>query len=128
METGRERVEAFGQAFDTLREACGMTESDIVRDGSIQRFEYTYDLFWKCLRDFLRDTHGLICNSPKLCFREAFSLGLFDDEDTVLLIEMADDRNVTAHTYSKIKTLEIFGKIKKKYLPLIEKAAKVFTG
>ncbi|MEW5766292.1 MAG: nucleotidyltransferase substrate binding protein [bacterium] len=54
----------------------------IVRDAAIQRFEYTFEAIWKFLKEYLKQEEGIMCNSPKSCFREAFSLGLLTEEET----------------------------------------------
>lgn len=89
------------KALDTLKEALDMPFSIIVRDAAIQRFEYTFEALWKFLKDYLKEQEGIVCNSPKSCFRDAFSVGLLTEEETVSFLEMADDRNMTSHTYKE---------------------------
>lgn len=55
---------------------------------------------------------GIICNSPKSCFREAFTLGLLIEEETVKFLEMTDDRNMTSHTYKEEVSRIIYGRMK----------------
>lgn len=87
------------KAFDTLRDILNEPFTVIVRDATIQRFEYTFEALWKFLKAWLKEREGIICNSPKACFREAFSLKLLTEEETVKFLEMTDDRNMTSHTY-----------------------------
>ncbi len=49
----------------------------------------------------MRVKEGLICNSPKSCFREAFTVGKITEDETIKLLEMTDDRNMTSHTYKE---------------------------
>jgi nucleotidyltransferase substrate binding protein (TIGR01987 family) len=70
-----------------------------VRDAGVQRFEYTFEVLWKLLKEYLSYKEGIVCNSPKSCFREAFSVGILSEEETVSFIQMTDDRNLTSHTY-----------------------------
>jgi len=70
-----------------------------VRDAAIQRFEFTFEAVWKLVREHLAQREGIICTSPKGCFRDAFRVGLIDEEQTVTALEMVDDRNRTVHTY-----------------------------
>ena len=88
-------------ALKTLREIMKEPFSAIVRDAAIQRFEYTFEAFWKFIKEYLKEKEGIIVNSPKACFREIFSLGLCSEEETVQLQEMADKRNETSHTYKE---------------------------
>jgi hypothetical protein len=69
------RIKETDKALATLREILEQPYSVIVRDATIRRFEYTFESFWKLLREYLRECEGVISNSPKSCFREALSAG-----------------------------------------------------
>ena len=84
MERLKDRLEPAKKAIDSLAEALAMPFSVIVRDGSIQRFEYTFEAVWKALKAYLAELEGVVCNSPKQCFREALKAGLLTIEDTEL--------------------------------------------
>lgn len=103
------------KAIDTLREILEEPFSIIVRDATIQRFEYTFEAVWKFLKEYLKEQEGIICNSPKSCFKEAFSIGLLTEEETVEFLEMTDDRNMTSHTYKEEVSEILYGKIKRYY-------------
>jgi nucleotidyltransferase substrate binding protein (TIGR01987 family) len=90
-----------------------MPFSIIIRDASIQRFEYTFEALWKFIKEYLKVKEGIICNSPKSCFREIFSLSIINEEETVTFLEMTDDRNMTSHTYKEEVAEIIFGKLSK---------------
>lgn len=76
-----------------------MKETAIIRDSAIQRFEFTLDLSWKVLKTYLEDQKGVICKSPKECFREAYKQGVIEYEDDWL--KLVDLRNETSHTYNE---------------------------
>jgi nucleotidyltransferase substrate binding protein (TIGR01987 family) len=102
--------------------------SIIVRDAAIQRFEYTFEVLWKFLKDYLNVHEGIIANSPKSCFREIFSLGFLNEEETVKCLEMTDRRNDTSHTYKEKIAQIIYGKIPGYYKlmrTLLEKFEKI---
>jgi nucleotidyltransferase substrate binding protein (TIGR01987 family) len=103
------------RALKTLDEILKEPYSVIVRDATIQRFEYTFEVFWKTLKEYLYEVEGIVCNSPKSCFREALSVGLLNDEQTVTCLEMTDDRNLTSHTYLEEVAEKIYMKIKDYY-------------
>ena len=63
-------------ALVTLEEILKEPSGTIVRDASIQRFEYTFETVWKLLKGYLFQHHGIDAGSPKACFREAFKSGL----------------------------------------------------
>lgn len=94
------RFESAEKALKRLHEITSKKNlSDIERDGLIQRFEFCFELMWKCGKDYLRDVEGLDAPSPKKVIRYSREVGIFTDEETEQLLNMADDRNLTAHTY-----------------------------
>lgn len=99
------------RALNTLKEILKEPFSVIVRDAAIQRFEYTFEAFWKFIREYLKEKEGIIANSPKACFKEIFSLGFSREEETVNLQEMTDKRNDTTHTYKEDVAQGIYNKI-----------------
>jgi nucleotidyltransferase substrate binding protein (TIGR01987 family) len=99
METLKLRIETAEKALKTLKAITEEPYSVIVRDAAIQRFEYTFEAVWKVVKNYLDVQEGIICNSPKSCFKEAFKVGLLSEEETVKILEMVDDRNLTSHTY-----------------------------
>jgi len=92
-------IRQFEKAVKRLKEVLDTPETDIVRDSAIQRFEFTLDISWKMIKAFLEEEKGIICVSPKECFREAYRQGLIDyDEDWIKFVDM---RNETVHTYDE---------------------------
>jgi nucleotidyltransferase substrate binding protein (TIGR01987 family) len=94
-----ERLETASRALETLESILEEPESDIVRDATIQRFEYTFEAGWKALKAYLSEREGIICNSPKACFRAAFRVGLLGEGGVEAALKMTDERNMTSHTY-----------------------------
>ena len=99
------------KALDTIGEILKQPFSLIVRDATIQRFEYTFEAIWKFLKEYLKEKEGIISNSPKSCFREIFSLGLLTEEETVKFLKMTDRRNETSHTYKEEVAQIIYSEI-----------------
>ena len=112
MEKLGRRIKEAENALATLREVQRVPYSVIVRDATIQRFEYTFEIIWKMLKEYLYAHEGINCNSPKSCFREALHTGILDEEQTITCLEMTDDRNLTAHTYVEEVAESIYAKIK----------------
>ena len=75
MERLKLRYHELTKALNTLEQILKEPFSIIVRDASIQRFEYTFEALWKYLKHYLQEKEGRICNSPKSVFREIFSIG-----------------------------------------------------
>ena len=63
---------------------------------------------------------GIECRSPKSCIREFFSAGYLNEEETVILPKMIDDRNLTPHTYREEVAEQLFSKFEK-YISQLEK-------
>ncbi|MFH1777957.1 MAG: HI0074 family nucleotidyltransferase substrate-binding subunit [Candidatus Omnitrophota bacterium] len=108
------------KAITTLKEILDEPFSIIICDASIQRFEYTFEAFWKFIKEYLKEKEGIRANSPKKCFKEIFSLEFANEEETVELLEMTDKRNDTAHTYKEEVAQNIYNKIGL-YFSLMEK-------
>jgi nucleotidyltransferase substrate binding protein (TIGR01987 family) len=111
MEELKERLRSCQRALATLDEAVNMPFSVIVRDASIQRFEYSFESLWKLLKVYLAQHEGILCNSPKRCFREALQAGLLSVEETEACLVMTDDRNLTSHTYIEAVAETIYRKL-----------------
>ncbi len=99
------------RALDTFKEILNETFSIIVRDAAIQRFEYSFEAIWKLLKEYLNKKEGIICNSPKSCFREAFNVQILDEDETIKALEMTDERNLTSHAYIEKVAQKIFEKL-----------------
>ena len=116
MELLSNKVENLRKAVDRLSEGIlelQANESSIVRDGVIQRFEFTTELAWKATREYLMDQGFVDINSPKLVMKEAFSFGLITDDN--IWIQILNDRNLTSHIYKEEIADEICERIIKTY-------------
>lgn len=111
MQLFQKKYEEAQKAWTTLREILDSQYSVVIRDAAIQRFEYTTEALWKCLQAYLQEKEGIECYSPKSCLREARNVGLLDEGETVLAMEMIDDRNMTSHTYREEVAETIYGKL-----------------
>lgn len=109
------------RALSTLEEIAKEPFSIIVRDATIQRFEYTFEALWKFVKEYLKEQEGIHVNSPKACFRSLLSTGLLTEEETRKCLEMTDRRNDTSHTYKETVADIIFGSINNDYVKLIKK-------
>lgn len=114
-----ERMNAAARALERLREMTDKTElSDVERDALIQRFEFCFEILWKCGKDYLFAQEGLDAASPKKVIRLLREVGVLDAEETKQALLMADDRNMTAHTYDEALAKEMTEKIRG-YAPLL---------
>ena len=105
----RKSLENYENAAKQLAKALNEPESEFIRDASIQRFEFTYELLWKTIKVFLEEIHGVRTVSPRQVFKEAFALELIDNEDVFL--EMIEARNLLSHTYNENQASKIYRKL-----------------
>lgn len=110
-------------AFLRLKESTEKAVDDLDRDGVIQRFEFTFELFWKTVK-ILMEYEGFECAGPRSCIKEGARRGLLTEAELVL--DMLEDRNKTSHIYDESTVKEIFERIKGQYTALIEKNIKLF--
>lgn len=102
-------LEDLGRSLERLAEAVQVpAEQPLAIDGTIQRFEFTFELFWKAIRRLLA-AQDLEANSPKAVLQHAYRLGWLDDERQWL--KVMEDRNLTWHTYREPLALEIYRRI-----------------
>ena len=116
------KLSNFKNALERLKEAVDEYKkenaSDVIRDGVIQRFEFTYELSWKTTKEYLESIGLIDINSPKLVFKEAFAQRLIEDETIWLL--MLNDRNKTSHIYNEKMANEIAERIVNSYIEVFE--------
>ncbi|MCL5734448.1 MAG: nucleotidyltransferase substrate binding protein [Actinobacteria bacterium] len=94
------RLELAKQAWTTLDAALRLEQpSNLERDGAIQRFEYTFEAFWKAAQLYLEIGEGIIARSPRTVLRGLGQTGILSEEETVQALSMLEDRNLTVHTY-----------------------------
>lgn len=108
-----------GKAIDALSMMVRrpVQEDRAIVDASIQRFEFTIELFWRLLRHIL-ESKGVDVQYPKDVLREAYRGHLIDQEE--IWLSMLKDRNMTSHTYDERLADVIFERIKK-YVPVFQK-------
>jgi nucleotidyltransferase substrate binding protein (TIGR01987 family) len=107
------------ESYDKTINSQNTADYSFFRDSTIQRFEFTIEILWKTVKEFLKLKEGIECRSPKSCIRDFFGSGYLSSQDVVTLLEAIDDRNLTSHTYHEEVADKIFQNIKK-YLPVIK--------
>ncbi len=106
-------IQNFANALNKLQEGIRQAEDELERDGVLQRFEFTFELFWKTLKRIL-EYEGFQCQSPRTCIKQAFKSEIVVDKESFL--DMLVDRNSTSHIYDEHKAKEIFERIKDTYI------------
>lgn len=95
-------------ALGRLEAALARPVDEFIRDSAIQRFEFTFELFWKTLKA-LCEEEGLRVHSPREAMRGAFQIGLLPEDDA--FFRMLEDRNLTSHTYDVATAEDIFSRL-----------------
>ncbi len=93
------------KAKKSLENALLLEKTDITRDASIQRFEYTFELAWKTLKRILK-YQGIYVNNPRDVFRESALQGIIDDPKQWFVF--LEYRNQTTHVYNENVADEIY--------------------
>jgi nucleotidyltransferase substrate binding protein (TIGR01987 family) len=94
----KQRFRNFEQAFFRLQEAVNKPDlNELERNGLIQRFEFTIELAWKVMKDFLEEKGFLFKPSPKDTFRQAQEARYIDYAQA--LIDALNIRNELSHDY-----------------------------
>ncbi len=86
---------------------------EILKEGLIQRFEYTHELAWNVMKDFLSEVGDIKIYGSKDATREAFKTEIITKGD--VWMEMLKSRNQTSHTYNEVIADEIYSKIINEY-------------
>lgn len=92
-----------------------MVLDEMLREGLIQRFEYTHELAWNVMKDYAVYQGNSSIGGSRDASREAFQLQLIADAH--VWMDMISSRNKTSHTYNEETAEEIFSKILEEYYP-----------
>lgn len=104
-------LQKLEDALQQLQKALLEPETaELSIDGTIQRFEFSFELGWKATKDLLLSSQGIDTKSPKPTLQEAYRIGWIKDEE--LWVAMLEDRNNTSHTYDKELARAIYRRIK----------------
>jgi nucleotidyltransferase substrate binding protein (TIGR01987 family) len=103
----KQRFENFQNAFFSFKDAVDNyknTNDELIKAGIIQRFEFTHELSWKVMKDFLlyEGIENII--GSRSAVREALSNNLITNGE--LWMAMIETRNITVHAYD-LNILEI---------------------
>lgn len=108
------------KAYSRLKEVSDLYDgkNDIIRDSLIQRFEFTYELTHKTLREFMKYLGVTLENSfPRTIFKKAYVNNLISDDK--VWINLLEDRNSTSHIYNENLADEVANRIVKYYVDAI---------
>jgi nucleotidyltransferase substrate binding protein (TIGR01987 family) len=119
-----ERQNDVRESAARLAEVVVQTESDIIRDATIQRFEFTFEVVWKTLKLYL-ERQGHECGGPRPTLKKAFAENLIPTpEEADVWLEMLEDRNLTSHAYDEELACRISRHIVGSYSVLLNNMAR----
>ena len=114
-------VQRLGEAL----EEYAANPTDTVRDGVIQRFEFTFDLAWKSLKEYMQDQGATTpLQFPKQVLREAYAAELIDDEGVWL--DMLNARNQTSHIYDDHTAAVVMSGVQERYYKALRALASLY--
>jgi nucleotidyltransferase substrate-binding family protein len=127
-----ERRKDYNNALEKLEESLKETSQDfddttmqVIIDGTLHRFEFTFELAWKTIKDYL-EYMGITnkTGSPRENIQAAFKQGIIDDGE--IWIEIMLSRNELSHLYNEETSRKIYENIKNKYIKEFEKLEERF--
>lgn len=97
---------------------------NLMKEGLIQRFEYTHELAWKVMKDYAEYQGYTEVRGSRDAFRQALQMGIIDDAGWM---ESIEDRNLTSHNYDEEVAEEVYQAIVHKYYPLFLRFEQVMS-
>lgn len=114
----KQRFQNLEKAYTHLQEACRRSNDDwLVAAGLIQTFEFTFELSWKTMKDYMSEK-GDTAKFPRDVIKSAFKNELIADGHR--WIDMLEKRNELTHTYNEEQAMAAVALIKESYLPAID--------
>lgn len=118
-ERWRQRLANFQSALLELSDAVHQPNlNKLEKQGLIKAFEYSFELAWKTLQDYIQAIGIKDIVGPKPVISEAFKLGLITSGEK--WFELLEDRNLTSHIYNKNVADEITNLIISTHYPLLK--------
>jgi nucleotidyltransferase substrate binding protein (TIGR01987 family) len=106
------RLRAFAEALESLSYLVNVDLPvlsdtldprliDGIRNGQAKKFEYTLELCWKAIKEYLKQNEGIDEASPKKVVKAFYLSGYMPEDDYLTLIQAIDDRNKLSHIYEQ---------------------------
>lgn len=119
MERFIQRRQDFYKALQKLKDATNEGDSEIIIDGILHRFEFTFELAWKTIKDYLEYLgYTEKTGSPREIIQNGYKQGIIKDGEK--WIQMMLSRNSLSHIYDEKTSREIYSKILNEYIALLE--------
>ena len=123
-----QRFNNYKKALRQLDDAVELSQnrelSLLEKQGLIQAFEFTHELAWNMLKDYLEYQGNQETRGSRDAIKEAFKVGLIDDG--AMWMETIKARNITSHAYDELLVQRAFETIAHQYIILFDHLKKVF--
>tara|TARA_R110002050_G_scaffold176775_1_gene309746 strand:- start:6570 stop:7016 length:447 start_codon:yes stop_codon:yes gene_type:complete len=124
-----QRFENYLKAFENLKEGVGLSNnrklSNLEEQGLVKSFEFTFELAWKTLKDYLTYMEVEV-KFPREVLKSAFKYELIDDGD--IWMDMLQKRNLMAHTYDETNAQTAIQLITGSYFSQLDKVKTLLNG
>ena len=125
----QQRFQNYQRALGSLGQAVTLAQqrelTDLEKQGLIQAFEFTHELAWNCLKDYLQYQGEQNLMGSRDATRKAFSVGLIEQGE--VWMDMIASRNRTSHTYNKETAQQINDAVIQDYYPAFVGLAEKFS-
>ena len=122
-----QRFNNYKKAFANLKTAVELSQerelSELERQGLIKAFEFTFELSWKVIKDYLQFMQ-VEAKYPRDVIKLGFQYELIDDGDAWM--DMLEKRNLMAHTYDEETSQLSFDLITQHYYQHLKTVMQLF--
>lgn len=116
----QQRFQNYEKAFFVLKDALERTTKEpndrLLQAGCLQAYEFTVELAWKTLKDYLEEKE-IVALNPTDVIRHSFQQGYIENAD--IWMEALKARNLTSHAYNQAIADEILSQIRTQYYSLL---------
>jgi len=124
----KQRFSNYLKALQTLGRGIDLAKqralSELEQQGLVQGFEFTHELAWNVLKDYLEDMGVFNLVGSKDATRAAFRIGLIVDGEAWM--DMIKARNLSSHTYNQETAEEIVENVLTRFYPAFEQLKETF--
>ena len=121
----KQRFQNYKKALATMKNAVELAAAreltDLEKQGVIQGFEFTFELAWNVMKDYLEEQGITGIIGSKNAIRHAFNKGIIEDGE--VWMDMVKDRNLASHVYDEKTAEDLFAAIKNIYYCQFNKLA-----
>lgn len=124
----KQRFRNYEKAFQRLSRAIEVVratpDDDLLQSGLVQTYEYTFELAWKTLKDYL-ELEGFLLRSPRETIRQGFQSGyIMDAEDW---LQALSDRNLIVRLYDDEVRIRAVKDISERYFFILQSFYNTFN-